>query len=220
VFGHAGTPVLFFPTRTARFYDYENWRIVDAVKDKIESGKLQLFCVDSIDIESFYANIPPARKIKRHRQYEWYILYEVIPLIKYKNPNALTAAGCSLGGYHAVNIAFRHPDFFNKVVGMSSRYDLSKSSPAFADLFDGYFNEDIYHNMPSMYLPNITDEAMLNKLRKLKIVLAIGETDPFFDNNKHLDKALTGKNIPHDFFIWNEEAHRPWHWRKMVQLYL
>jgi len=66
VFGDAGTPVLFFPTRTARFYDYENWKIIDALQYKINDGLLQVFCVDSIDIESFYGNIHPAEKIKRH----------------------------------------------------------------------------------------------------------------------------------------------------------
>ncbi|HWB25968.1 MAG TPA: alpha/beta hydrolase-fold protein [Chitinophagaceae bacterium] len=220
VFGHAGRPVLFFPTRTARFYDYENWKVVQAVQEKIDNGELQLFCVDSIDIESFYASIHPAEKIKRHRQYERYILYEVLPLIRYKNTAPITAAGCSLGGYHAVNIAFRHPDFFHKVVGMSSRYDLTWSSPSFADLLDGYFNDDIYFNMPSMFVPNINDEGMLTKLRNLGITLVIGEEDPFLENNRKLSDALTQKNINHNLVVWMEEAHRARYWRKMVQLYL
>lgn len=220
VFGHAGTPVLMFPTRTARFYDYENWKIVAAVEDKINAGTMQMICVDSVDIESFYSHNSPAEKMKRHRQYECYILYEVIPLIRYKNINPLTVAGCSFGGYHAVNIGFRYPDFFYKVVGMSARYDLTRSSPTFANLLEGPFNEDIYFNMPSMYIPNLAEGVMLNKLRKLKITIAIGELDPFFENNKSLDAALTDKGIKHDFYVWDDEAHRPRHWRKMVQLYL
>ena len=220
VFGHAGTPVLFFPTRSAHFYDYENWNIVNAVKDAVEGGLLQLFCVDSVDIESFYAQIHPADKIKRHIEYEKYILSEVLPLIRFKNPNPITAAGCSLGGYHALNITFRHPGFFKKVVGMSARYDLTWSTPLFADLLDGYFDENIYYNMPSMFIPNLNDEGMLNKLKSLKIIFAIGELDPFFENNRHLSNALKGKNLNNDLFIWQEEAHRPRYWRKMVQLYL
>jgi len=220
VFGDRGTPVLFFPTRTARFFDYENWNIVAAVQDKIEAGQLQLFCVDSVDIESFYAQIAPADKIKRHIEYEQYILTEVIPFIRAKNRHALTAAGCSFGGYHAVNIAFRHPTLFAKVVGMSARYDLTVSSTAFADLLDGFFNQDIYYNMPGMYMPNLTDETILGQIRKQKIVLVIGQDDPFLDGNQKLSAALTKKNIAHDFFIWEGEAHRPRHWRRMVQLYL
>ena len=76
----------FFPTRMARFYDYENWGIVGALHDKIYNGELQLFCVDSIDGESFYnQNVHPIVRIARHLQYEQYILHEVLPLMHAKN---------------------------------------------------------------------------------------------------------------------------------------
>ena len=221
VFGHAGAIVLFFPTRTAHFYDYENWKIVDAIRDKIERGYLQLFCVDSLDVESFYAPVHPACRIQRHLQYEQYIVQEVIPFIRYKRQQVwLMAAGCSLGGYHAVNIAFRYPHLFKKVVSMSARFDLTLASPTFPDLLDGYFDDTIYYNMPSRYMPNLTDESILNKIRKLQISLVVGRDDPFFYNNQQLSEALTTKNIAHNLYIWDEEAHRPRYWRKMVQLYL
>lgn len=221
VFGHAGPSVLFFPTRTARFYDYENWKIVHVLQDKIEKGLLQLFCVDSVDAESFYAHVPPADKIARHLQYERYILQEVLPLIMFRtNFTMLIAAGCSLGGYHAVNIAFRYPEFFNKVVAMSARFDLTLSANTFPDLFNGYVDENIYYNMPSMYMPNLTDNTVLDQIRKQTISLVVGKEDPFYDNNKQMSTVLTAKNIPHSFYIWDDEAHRPYHWRKMVQLYL
>jgi len=221
VFGHAGASVLFFPTRTARFYDYENWKIVHVLQDKIEKGLLQLFCVDSVDIESFYAQVPPADKIARHLQYERYILQEVLPLIMFRsNFTSLIAAGCSLGGYHAANIAFKYPKFFNKVVAMSARFDLTLSANTFPDLFNGYVDESIYYNMPSMYMPNLTDTALLDQIRKQTICLAVGKEDPFYENNKHLSAVLTSKNISHSLFVWDDEAHRPYHWRKMVQLYL
>lgn len=220
-FGHAGTSVLFFPTRTARFYDYENWKIVAALQNKIEQGQLQLFCVDSVDAESFYAPVLPTAKIARHLQYERYILQEVLPLIMFRsNFTGLIAAGCSLGGYHAVNIAFKYPDYFDKVLAMSARYDLTLSANSFPDLLNGYIDEAVYYNMPSMYMPNLTDTALLEKIRKLTINLVIGKEDPFYENNKHLSAVLTSKNISHTLYIWDDEAHRPYHWRKMVQLYL
>lgn len=54
VFGHAGAKVLVFPTRDGRFYEYENLRLVESLRPKIEAGQLQLFCLDSIDWETFY----------------------------------------------------------------------------------------------------------------------------------------------------------------------
>src|SRR4051812_15741103 len=159
VFGHAGTPVLFFPTRTARFYDYENWKVIDAISDKINKGWLQVYCVDSNDLESFYCPCShPSQRILRHMQYEQYIVDEVIPLIKNNNSNDfILSAGCSLGAYHAINIALKHPRLFGKAVGMSGRYDLTLKAMEFPDLFDGYHDENIYFNMPTQYIPNLTD---------------------------------------------------------------
>lgn len=226
VFGHSGTPVLFFPTRTARFYDYENWHIIDAMAQKINDGHIQVFCVDSVDAESFYAPIHPTDKIKRHLQYEAYIMEEVLPFIRRTNistsvdDTGITVAGCSLGGYHALNLVLKHPQYFQKVVGMSARYDLTLSAREFPDLLNGYFDESVYYNMPTKYLPNLTDPVILDQIRKLNIVLVIGRQDPFYENNQHLSRALTAKQIPHHLYVWDEEAHRPRQWRMMVQWYL
>lgn len=221
VFGHGGVPVIFFPTRTARFYDYEDWRIVAAVQPKIEAGELQLYCVDSVDAESFYAPVHPAARMQRHLQYETYILEELVPFIQGKNTApALVTAGCSLGGYHAVNIAFRYPQLFTKVVGMSARYDLSWTTGSFPDLFDGYRDETIYYNSPSQFIPNLEEEQILTALRRLKIILAVGKEDPFLNNNRELSYSLTQKQIPHSLELWEEEAHRPRYWRQMAAVYL
>jgi len=229
IFGHSGTPVLLFPTRTARFYDYENWKVIDAIADKINNGVLQIFCVDSVDAESFYCECShPSQRIVRHIQYEEYILNEVLPLIRYKNRNGfIISAGCSLGAYHAVNIAFRHPHLFGKVVGLSGRYDLtittqSQTDPekTFKDLFDGYRDANVYFHMPTQYIPNLTDENILNQLRRLQVAIVIGLEDPFYPNNKFLHDTLTSKGIPSGLFIWEGEAHRSAYWRQMVRCYL
>lgn len=222
IFGHSGPSVIFFPTRTAHFYDYENWKVIEAIKPKLEDGYLQVYCVDSVDKESFYCDeCEPQDKIRRHLQYEKYILEEVLPFIHSKNPNSeVISAGCSMGAYHAVNIAFRHPNQFNKVLGLSGRYDLTKRIGMFADLFNGFRNEDIYFNMPSYYIPNLTDESILESLRKMDITFVVGQFDAFLLNNKELSDMLNGKGVKNKFYIWEDEAHKPWHWSKMLKLYL
>ncbi len=222
VFGHAGAPVLFFPTRTARFYDYENWKIIEAMEDKINAGYLQVYCVDSTDIDSFYnADIHPAERILRYTYYENYIMYEVMPFIKKRNKNKYRIiAGCSLGAYHATNLGLKHPQHFSKILGMSGRYNLSRKVENFKDLFDGYTDENIYFNTPEMFVPNLTDQKIIRRLQKMKIVFVIGKDDPFFESNILLSNALSEKWICNTLYVWNEEAHRPRHWRVMVQMYL
>lgn len=222
VFGHAGAKVLVFPTRAGRFFDYENWGIVQALHQHLNNGWLQLFCVDSIDAESFYCHwCRPQDRIVRHLQYESYLLEEVLPFTRTKNSNPfMVAHGCSLGAYHAVNLAFRYPHLFGKVVALSGRYDLTRSIGSFRDLFDGYYDQTIYYHMPSHYIPNLGEGRALELLRRLEIILVIGQEDIFLENNRQLSQDLWNKNIWHALQIWPDEAHKPYYWRQMVALYL
>lgn len=222
VFGHAGAKVLVFPTREGRFYDYENWGLVDALRLSIDRGCIRLFCVDGVDSESLYCRTasPPAR-IRRHVQYESYILQEVIPFMQSENGvPSLIVHGCSIGAYHAMALALRHPSLFCKVVALSGRYDLTRAIGPFEDLFNGYYDEDIYFTTPNHFLPNLNDPRLLDQMRRMEITLAVGEQDPFSGSNVLLSEALHDKRIQHHLAFWPGEAHRPRYWREMVQNYL
>jgi esterase/lipase superfamily enzyme len=222
IFGYSGRAVLLFPTRMARFYDYENWGIVNALHDQIYRGELQLFCVDSIDAESFYNQwVHPSERIIRHLKYEQYILHEVIPLMHAKNgENYFEVAGCSMGGYHAVNMAMKHPTVFKKVISMSGRFDLTKQIHDFNDLFNGYHDENIYFNTPLQFVANLHDTDDLDAIRKVEFIFAVGETDPFLSNNYEFSQLLWSKEVANQLYVWDNYAHRPRSWKQMVQLYL
>ena len=222
IFGTGGRAVLLFPTRMARFYDYENWGIIHTLSSQIERGEIQLFCVDSIDGESFYnTSVFPSVRIDRHLQYEAYLLNEVIPLIYQKNNgNWLESVGFSMGAYHAVNIAMKHPHLFSKTVGISGRYDLTHRIHPFHDLMNGFRSDLVYHNMPIQFLPQLKDNKQLDSIHAMEIILVVGEADPFLEGNKSLSHLLWEKGINNQFYIWEEEAHRPYYWRKMAPLYI
>jgi esterase/lipase superfamily enzyme len=139
VHGHAGAKVLVFPTRDGRFFEYENLRMVEVLRPKLEAGQLQLWCIDGIDQETFYCFwAHPADRVRRHIAFEEYILNEVMPLMRWKNPHDCTIShGLSLGAFHAANIAFRHPHLFRKLAAFSGRYDLTLNVEHFRDLLDG-----------------------------------------------------------------------------------
>ena len=218
VFGHAGARVLAFPTRCGRFYDYENMGLVGALASHLQQGWIQLICVDSIDQESFYCNwCNPRDRILRHIKYEEYIMNDVLPLSEAINDTPfLTALGCSFGAYHAANIAFRNPQRFNRVVAMSGRYDLTNAPDGFRDLFDGYYDNDVYFNMPNHYIANMGENGILSDIRRLDIKLIVGEYDPFLDDNRRLSEHLWSKGVWHQFKVWNGRAHGYRRWREMV----
>lgn len=221
VFGHAGARVLVFPTRCGRFFDYENWRLVEAHREALEQGWLQLFCVDSVDPHSLYgAWDKPRGRIEYHLKYIDYLLEEVLPFSTSLNPNPFCIAhGCSLGAYHAMNLALRYPHLFGKVVAFSGRYDLCLNVHTFRDLFDGYYDDDIYYNNPSHFVPRMWDESVLEQIRKLEIHFTTGEDDAFLQNNREFSEALRHKGIDHNFQVWGEEAHRARYWRQMIPHY-
>lgn len=222
IFGHAGAKVLVFPTRTGRFYEYENLGLVDSIADKINAGQLQLYCVDSVDTESMYCFwAHPFGRMHRHCQYEEYILREVMPLMASKNSHPCTIShGCSLGAYHAATLFFRHPHLFLKLVAFSGRYDLTWSTESFKDLFDGLYNDEIYYHTPTHFLPGLPPSDQLTQIKNSDIVFAIGKEDPFLQNNHQLSRILNQKGIKHRMYEWDGRAHRGRYWRQMIPLYL
>ncbi|HRX05449.1 MAG TPA: esterase, partial [Anaerolineae bacterium] len=86
IFGHAGARLLVFPTSKGKFYEWEDRGMMEAMGEAIENGWLQVFCVDSVDEESWYARWKwPGDRAWRQTQYDNYLRNEVYPLTQ-KNP--------------------------------------------------------------------------------------------------------------------------------------
>jgi esterase/lipase superfamily enzyme len=216
VFGHGGLPAIVFPTSQGRFFEFEDRGMVDCVRDKIDAGEVQLFCVDSVDSESWYnRNVPPRWRIARHMQYESYVMDEVVPMARRCNQAPhLASIGCSFGGYHAVNIALRHPDVFTAFLSMSGAFDLES-------FLAGYYDEDCYFNLPLDYLPGMSDGWYLDRFRHNSYVLATGVHDQCWDANERLARVFREKGIPVRLDVWGDGTGHDWpSWQKMMQTYL
>lgn len=216
VFGQTGLPVIVFPTSGGRFYEFEDRGMIGALWAKIEACQLQMFCVDSVDSESWYnRQAHPRERIARHGQYENYIVQEIVPQIRQRNRNPrLTLAGCSFGGYHAANCALRHPDVFTGMLSMSGAFDLTS-------FLQGYYDWDCYYNFPTHFLPNLTDPQYLERFQRNRYVLATGWDDHCLAQNQNLDSVMSAKGIPHELYIWNTGNSHDWPtWQRMVREYL
>ena len=216
IFGHAGLPVLVFPTSGGRFYEFEDRGMIAAVSDRVEHGHLQFFCVDSVDMESWYnRNVPPRWRIARHVQYEDYLIHEVVPLVRRINRDAhLVSLGCSFGGYHATNIALRHPDVFTGLLSMSGAFDVSS-------FLGGYYDQDCYFNFPTHYLPNLADSWYFDHYSCNTYILATGWDDQCLGQNQYLDRIMSSKGIPHKLYTWETWNSHDWPtWQRMIREYL
>ena len=219
VFGHAGLPFLVFPTSQGRFFEYEDRGMVDAVRWQLDQGHMQLFCPDSVDAESWYNKAAhPADRVLRHMAYERYIMDELTPLIRNVNPAANTAGivttGCSFGGYHALNLALKHPGVFSRCVSMSGAFDMRP-------FLSGYFDDNCYFCNPVDYLPQTRDPWFFDRYRESnRFLLAAGEWDICRGENQRMADIMQRKDIPHRLDIWGERAVHDWPlWQRMAQAY-
>jgi esterase/lipase superfamily enzyme len=202
-FGHSGMPVLVFPTSMGRFFEYEDRGMVDVLSHKINAGQLRLFCVDSVDSESWYnRSVSPHVKVQRHISYENYLLHEVLPLM---GSHKIAVTGCSFGGFHAVNFALRHPDRTHYCVSMGGAYDLTS-------FVGDYRGEDFYLNQPLLFLPNDSDPWFWEQYQSLGLVLATGENDICKPDNLRLAKVLQQRSIPHQLAVWGDNTGHDWPW--------
>ena len=53
IYGHAGQPLICFPSHNGRMADWEGFGMVDCVGDLIEAGRLMMIAVDGIDWQSW-----------------------------------------------------------------------------------------------------------------------------------------------------------------------
>ncbi len=215
VFGHAGARVLIFPTSMGRYYEWEDRGMMGVVQDELDNGRLQIYCVDSVDAESWYARWKhPGARVWRHIQYEQYLLREVLPLSQQKNQNPfLITVGASFGAYHAVNFALRYPHLVGRAIGMSGIYDISR-------WLDGYHDENVYFQNPVEYVGNEGDPGRLQALRNLDIILAVGNGDSLYGNNTYFSGLLWRQGIGNALRVWDGWSHDWPYWMRMLRMYV
>lgn len=209
-FGHEGPNIITFPTSKGRYFDYQNFGLVDAMSWFIDNGRVQLTCLDSNDKESWYNfKAHPAYRVFRHTQYDKYVYHEVIPFVLKRNPPYIGVMGCSFGGYHAMNFGLRHPDVVHKIISLSGYFDIKS-------YMDGYYDDNVYFNNPVDFMYNLNDPYLINLMKKQVIIMATSpkETDSY-ENHKYMSYLLSRKGIPHIFDAPYDAFHDWgwWHWQ-------
>ncbi len=223
VYGHGGKPVLVFPTSRGKFYQYEDFGMINSIAGFIESGRIQVWTCDGIDGETFLADGGYAHdRIQQHERYFNYINQELIPIIKdqsRRNNNGdeqkLLATGCSLGAYHSANFFFRYPEHFDSLIALSGVYSTEH-------FFGPYMDETIYLNSPVHYLSNLNDHAYLEKYRQSSICICCGKgnfEDRMLADTMKLKEILASKNVNAWIDVWGEDVNHDWNWWRMQMPY-
>lgn len=221
MFGHAGLPVLVFPSSEGAFHEYEDYWMVRWLTWLIDAGKLRLYCVGSYDSDSWYSkSLPMHERAYRHSLYESWVMNQAIPAIAHDvgDPNVkLLTTGCSFGAYHAANFTLKHPTRFNHALCMSGVYDIRF-------LMHGHHDDWVYFNNPMEYVTHMHG-SMLDAVRKnVHITLVCGQGQwegPALASTRQFWSLLSQKGIPNYMDLWGYDVSHDWHWwREQIIWYM
>lgn len=215
-YGHAGRPMVVFPTSKGRFFQFEDSGAVGALSQFIEAGRIQLWTVDGIDWETFFSTEPDLQaRIGRHDEYFRYVHEELFPQVmeEAKTSNAgrqlrPIMAGCSMGAFHAANFAFHYPEHVSGVIALSGVYSTR-------DFFGAALDGGIYYNSPLDYLPGLDDAAVLARLRAIRLIFCCGQgawEERMLVETRALERILREKDIPAWVDYWGTDVSHDWPW--------
>ncbi|NML64773.1 esterase family protein [Hymenobacter sp. RP-2-7] len=188
VLGNYGYPIIIFPTSNGRYYEAKDFKLVDSVRWFIDNKLIKLYCIDSGDKYSWYAkHLHPGTRVWNHTLYDRFVADELVPAIQREcQVDKVGVAGCSLGGYQALNFAFRHPGLVAHMFSMGASFDIRM-------FMGGYYDEQVYYNNPPDYLPNDQDPD----LWRMNIILGTAYDDFCKDSNYQIADILSRKGIAH-----------------------
>ncbi len=214
-YGHYGFALLLIPTAAADFLEYERFQLINSMAPLINSGKLRVFSINSFNLDSWMNyDMQPEHKAINHNKFNEYVFNEVIPFIRNatSNETMIYCCGASFGALHAMNLFLKRPDLINGVVSMSGVYDLTEYSR-------GHWDEQVYFNSPMHYVPQLSDQWYLDKIKAshhIHILSGSGEyEDP--DSARRFTTILYDKGIWCDLEIWGSDIPHEWStWLKML----
>ncbi|MDQ3649828.1 MAG: alpha/beta hydrolase-fold protein [Acidobacteriota bacterium] len=219
-YGHAGYPLLMFPTAAADYLEYERFLLIDAIRPLIDAGRVRAYSINSVNRHSLLnKHAPPPVKAELLARYDRYVTDEVLPLIRKDTGDAHArpvVTGASLGAFLSANAYLRHPDQLRGVIAMSGSYDIRS-------YLEGYFDDNVYFNNPAQYLPNLNDDYYLPILRRAEAIIILTGQGAYEapERSRQLSGILSAKGIPHTLDVWGHDVNHDWPWwRKMLPHWL
>lgn len=218
-YGTYGFALLLIPTAAADYLEYERFQLIDSLIHHINSGKVKVFSINSINNESWMNNdMLGEHKAIRHNDFNKYVADEVIPFIKAQTSaeTPIITCGASFGALHSMNLFLKRPDIINGVIAMSGVYNLHAYTKGFSD-------EQVFYNSPMDYMPGLTDNLYLDHIRNSHHIHILAGEGAYEDPQASRDFAgvLYNKGINYELDIWGKDMTHDWPtWRAMLPYYI
>lgn len=216
IYGHGGRPVLFIPCQDGRFFDFENYKMIDVWSPWLEAGQVMVCAVDTIDKETWSnENGDPRWRICRHEQWIRHITDEIVPFFRqvvndhngWSGYPGVMAFGCSLGATHAANLFFRRPDLFDGLLALSGIYTAEYG-------FGSYMDDLVYENSPVHYLGGMPlDHPYIGLYNLKKAVICVGQGPwELPESTRQMKNIFDAKGINAWVDFWGYDCSHDWYW--------
>jgi esterase/lipase superfamily enzyme len=221
-YGHYGRPLLAFPSEQGHSHDYERMGMVDAIAGLIDAGRVKLYCVDSVDGQTWHdETLPLEERARRHGAYEEWITGTVAPWIADDcgGTPEIAVTGPSFGAFHAANFALKRADLFPLAICHSGIYDVSAVGW-------GERGDAVYFNNPADYVSHLHGDHLEWLRSRLSIVLVCGQgqwedTTGALDSTKRFAALLGEKGLRHELDLWGHDVPHDWpSWRAQLAHHL
>ncbi|HKK47028.1 MAG TPA: alpha/beta hydrolase-fold protein [Balneolaceae bacterium] len=216
VYGSSGTPIIGLPTRGATCHQWEEFGMTEGIEFQLENEFNQLYCVSSVDKESFLnEKSTPRQRLVRQKQYESYLVDEVVSYVHDHNKiDYVIIAGIDLGGYHAITSALKHPAAFDKAIGISGIYDIKQ-------FMNGFYDDNVYYCNPVDFVPNLNKQTTLDNIRDVDFRLVSYQNDARREQSRRMSTVLRMKFIQHKLDIWGMDGKEEWDlWPQMLKTHI
>lgn len=213
-YGTSGVPFVGFPSQCGGAGNYEEFGIIRTLSPYLDAGRMQLFCVDSVDHESWYCEqgINTWRSARQEDYYR-HITEEVLPIVQENSPSGKkpVVMGIDMGATHAAIVFFRRPELFSGMLALSGIYDS-------AHYYHGWMDSTLYDNSVECFLSNMPeDHPWIRKYNNCFMIFCCGRgswEDKCRETLQNLEKILHRKRINALIDYWGSDVSHDWVWWK------
>jgi esterase/lipase superfamily enzyme len=212
IYGHAGKPVVVFPSQSSGFYQYEDFSMVWACS----LYRRRINCSSGQYRDQSWANWNAQRTIGPGG-------ITSTTSTSWKN-SPFIRVFCTKGRFLATVAAWAatmRQFFFPRISSMSDPL----SGIFRLNMFVGdYMDENVYFNSPLVYLPNLSDPWYLEQFRESHIIVCAGMgawEEEMIADALALKQILDDKGVPCWIDLWGQDVNHDWPWwRKQMPYFL
>ena len=200
VYGTAGQPVMVFAPQGQDPENLEDVGLVDELAEYVDAGAIQLFCVSSIDNETWGGTGDATERAARQEAYYQAVCDEIVPLV------------------HEASGTDARLDLFQGCMCLSGVYDSRR-------YFGDWMDATLYDNTPCAFLPNMpADHPYVALYNKRQLLFCSGQEASEAESlrtTREIDANLVRLGVDAWCDYWGGDVSHTWYWwKKQVDYFL